>query len=76
MNDGRKRADLRYALEQCVNAAAVQKLGEMLLQKAYAGDVKAARIVLEFVLGKPTQEITISGPIKLYDIGKDVEEAV
>lgn len=76
MSIARKRADLRLALEGCVGPVEIVKLAEMLLNKSYNGDVKACRTILEFVLGKPLQQIEFTSPIKLYDIGKDVEEQV
>ena len=66
----------RKAINEAVSVDEVKALIRALLAKGLTGDAKAGQVVLERVAGKVIQEISISGPVKLYDIGKDVEEAV
>ena len=68
--------EYRRAITEAVSVDDVRAIIKAMVAKAKNGDERAAKVVLERVAGKVLQEITISGPIKLYDIGKDVEEAV
>lgn len=45
-------------------------------ERAKAGDTKAARLVLAYQLGEPEKTLNINGPIKLYNISKEAEDAV
>lgn len=46
------------------------------MDAARGGNLRAARLCLEYALGKPTQEITITGPMKLYELTAEEERAV
>ena len=68
--------EYRRAINEAVSVEDVKEIAKAIVAKAKNGDVVAAKVILERVAGKILQEIAISGPIKLYDIGKDVEESV
>jgi hypothetical protein len=58
----RRMHELRHALLAAVRPEDVQAVGAKLLELARAGDIQAARLWLEFVVGKPSQAIELSGP--------------
>lgn len=53
----RKCASLRAALLRKFDDASMERLAEKLLELALQGDVAAARLVLQYVIGKPTPAI-------------------
>jgi hypothetical protein len=58
----RRMAELRRAIHDAVTEADVKDVIKSLGDSAKAGDVIAAKVFLEFVVGKPTQPIEVSGP--------------
>jgi hypothetical protein len=62
-NLGNKRMkELRRALLDSATPEDVQEVGKALLEMATGGDVQAARVWLEFMVGKPPQAVELSGP--------------
>jgi hypothetical protein len=62
-NLGSKRvAELRGELLDATTADDVRAVSGKLLELAKAGDVHAAKVWLEFVIGKPRQQVELSGP--------------
>jgi hypothetical protein len=60
--NARRMHALRHALLAAVRPEDVQAVGAKLLELARAGDIQAAKVWLEFVVGKPSQAIELSGP--------------
>ena len=58
----KKVAKLRSAALEAVTAKDVQKIIKSLVVLALEGNVPAAKLVLEYVLGKPLAEATLSVP--------------
>ena len=59
--NARRMHELRQALLAAVRPEDVQAVGARLLELARAGDIQAAKVWLEFVIGKPSQAIELSG---------------
>ena len=55
----RRVAKLRSALLRAVSADEVRGIVQALVSKARAGDVPAARMLLEYVIGRPKQDLQI-----------------
>jgi hypothetical protein len=60
----KRMAELKQALIACGTVEDVQKLYTALLTAALAGDTPAAKLLLDHLVGRPTQpiEVTGSGP--------------
>lgn len=58
----RRQYELRKELVEAQTPEYVRAVGKKLLKLALDGDVQAARVWLEYVVGKPTQAVEISGP--------------
>ena len=58
----RRMKELRRALLDSASPEDVKEVGKTLLELATGGDVQAARVWLEFVIGKPPQALEVSGP--------------
>jgi hypothetical protein len=54
--------DLRQALLEAVSPDDVRSVAGKLLELARAGDVPAAKIWLDYVIGRPAQAVELSGP--------------
>jgi hypothetical protein len=67
----RRMAELRAAMLDEVQPADVQELTRKLIGLAREGDVAAARLVLEYALGKPPTAVSITGP-EGESLGDDV----
>jgi hypothetical protein len=50
---GRRLAEMRQAVLRAVTPADIERVMAMLLQKANVGDVAAAKLVLQYAVGKP-----------------------
>ncbi len=62
-NPGNKRmAELRLALLDSTTPEQVKELIAALHRMAIGGDVSAAKVWLEFTIGKPVQAVEVSGP--------------
>lgn len=70
---------LRNAVLKSVDAGDIRAVLLKLIQQAKKGDVAAARLALEYVLGKPTQPVTVapidSHTIHVADILSNAEAA-
>jgi hypothetical protein len=55
-------AELKKALIACATEEDIQSLYKTLLAAALAGDVQAATLLLDHVVGRPSQNVEISGP--------------
>ena len=58
----RRMKELRRALLDSTRPEDVTEVGKTLCELATGGDVQAARVWLEFVIGKPPQALEVSGP--------------
>jgi hypothetical protein len=58
----RRMKELRRALLDSTSPEDVKAVGQTLWELATGGDVQAARVWLEFVIGKPPQALEVSGP--------------
>jgi hypothetical protein len=58
----RRMKELRRALLDSATPEDVKQVGQTLWELATRGDVQAARVWLEFVIGKPPQALEVSGP--------------
>jgi hypothetical protein len=58
----KRMAELRAAMLDAVDEGKVREIAAALCKMAMDGDVPAAKLVLEYVLGKPPQAIELSGP--------------
>ncbi len=54
--------ELRRALLDSADPDRVKAVGLKMLELAESGDVMAARLILEYLLGKPPQALELSGP--------------
>jgi hypothetical protein len=54
--------ELRAALLDCATDKHVQALYASLLKAALGGDTAAAKILLEYLVGRPPQAVELSGP--------------
>jgi hypothetical protein len=54
--------ELRQALLDAADPAAVARVGRKLAELAEAGDVQAAKVFLEYACGRPAQAVELSGP--------------
>jgi hypothetical protein len=62
-NLGNKRMkELRRALLECATEEKVKAVEESLHELAVGGDVAAAKVWLDHVVGKPLQAVEVSGP--------------
>jgi hypothetical protein len=57
----RRMASLRAALLDSATSEAVQAVGAKLAELARGGDVQAAKVWLDFVVGKPPQAVELTG---------------
>jgi hypothetical protein len=55
-------AALRRALVESTSAENIQKLGKVLLDMSLNGDVAAARVWLDHIVGRPTQAVELTAP--------------
>jgi hypothetical protein len=60
--NNRRMAVLRKALLDSASPEDVQAVGSKLAELAKAGDVQAARVYLEHVIGKAPQSVEVTGP--------------
>ena len=58
----RRMKELRRALLDSTSPEDVKAVGQTLWELATGGDVQAAKVWLEFVIGKPPQALEVSGP--------------
>jgi hypothetical protein len=58
----RRMHDLRRALLDSVDSQTVQDVTQKLADLARGGDVQAAKLLLEYVVGEPVQSVELSGP--------------
>jgi hypothetical protein len=58
----RRMHELRRALLDAVDPETVQDVTQKLAELARGGDVPAAKLLLEYVVGKPVQSVELSGP--------------
>jgi hypothetical protein len=58
----RRVAEFRQSLLDATDSDTVVRVGKTLSDLAVAGDVTAAKVWLEFVIGKPPQAVELSGP--------------
>jgi hypothetical protein len=54
--------ELRRALLECATEEKVKAVEESLHELAVGGDVAAAKVWLDHVVGKPLQAVEVSGP--------------
>jgi hypothetical protein len=54
-------AELKKALIECGSAGDVQKLYGKLMDLALAGDVQAIKLLLDHLVGRPSQSIELTG---------------
>lgn len=84
----RRMARLRRGLLAAVSVEDIQAITAALLTQAKNGDTQAAKLLLEYAIGKPTQPIEVAGPegqplavnsadlqIELYQAVCDLPEA-
>jgi hypothetical protein len=57
----RRQYELRGMLLEAVEPKHVQAIYKVLLKAAIGGDIQAARLVLEYALGKPAQSLELTG---------------
>jgi hypothetical protein len=57
----RRQYELRQMLLEAVEPKDVQDIYNVLLKATLGGDVQAARLVLEYALGKPAQALELTG---------------
>ena len=62
----KSNAELNAILDKCVD---FEKLIRALARKAYAGNEKCAKILLEHRYGKPAQPVEVSGLAKVTFVG-------
>src|SRR3954466_6916760 len=60
--NARRMFDLRKALLDSAKPEDVQAVGAKLAELAMAGDVQAAKLWLEYTVGKPPQAVELTGP--------------
>ena len=60
--NNRKMQQLRKALLDSAEPDDVRRVGKRLLVLAEGGDVSAAKVYLEYLIGKPPQALELSGP--------------
>jgi len=58
----RRMQELRTELMNCASPEAVKEVFHKLYTLAMGGDVQAAKLWLEHLVGKPTQAVELSGP--------------
>jgi hypothetical protein len=62
-NPSNKRvAELRRTLLDCATPDRVKEVEQALFKAAVGGDVPAAKVWLEYTIGKPVQAVELSGP--------------
>jgi hypothetical protein len=54
--------ELKQALLDCATEADIRDLYASLMESARAGDTAATRLLFEYLCGRPTQGIALSGP--------------
>jgi hypothetical protein len=54
---GRRVAELRKILLRSATAENIERLANMLMEKAFAGDLNAAKLLLQYWLGKPKEVV-------------------
>jgi hypothetical protein len=54
--------ELRAALLEAADGETVARVGRKLAELAEGGDVQAAKVWLEYVVGRPPQALELSGP--------------
>ena len=54
--------ELRRSLLDCATADHMREIFDSLMESARAGDTAAARVLLEYLTGKPVQAVDLSGP--------------
>jgi hypothetical protein len=75
--EARYRDRVRRLLLKSVTPASIVQIINAQMTLALTGSTKAARCVLEYVVGKPAETIKVEGGgMKLYHISKEAEEAV
>jgi hypothetical protein len=57
----KRMAELKRALVDCGTVEDVQKLYAALLTAALGGDTSAAKLLLDHLVGRPTQSVEVSG---------------
>jgi hypothetical protein len=58
----RRMRELRQALFDCTTDEDIVEIKRSLMESARAGDTAAAKVLLEYLIGKPAQAIEIGGP--------------
>ena len=53
----RQVAELRKAMLEAVTVSRIRNIAESMIQRAESGDVAAARLVLQYTLGKPAAAV-------------------
>jgi hypothetical protein len=61
-NRTRRMQELRRALLDCATEDDVRELYRGLLKSARDGDTAAAKVLLEHLVGRPSQQVELSGP--------------
>jgi hypothetical protein len=54
--------ELRRSLLDCATEADIRDIYNSLMESARGGDTAAARVLLEYLVGKPPQALELSGP--------------
>jgi hypothetical protein len=60
--NARRMYELRKALLDATDPETVARVGRKLAEQALEGDVQAAKVYLEFTIGKPPRAVELSGP--------------
>jgi hypothetical protein len=57
----KKHAEFKKALLDCATAEDIRDVFDMLLSAAKGGDIQAAKLLLEHLVGRPSQAIELTG---------------
>ena len=66
----------RQAINEAVSIEDLKDIIRKMVEQAKAGNERAGKVLIERLAGKVVQEVMISGPVKLYDLSKDIEDKV
>jgi hypothetical protein len=60
--NAKRQHELKKALMACATETDIQDIYKSMLRAAKTGDVAAAKVLLDHLLGRPSQSVEISGP--------------
>jgi hypothetical protein len=58
----KRMRELRQALFDCTTDGDIAEIKKSLMESARSGDTAAARVLLEYLIGRPSQAVEITGP--------------